>query len=608
MTVPGWVQREGLWRWLSPVLLLAIATVPFVPAIDGAFLDWDDRQNFVENLAYRGLGRANLTWMWTTFHMGHYIPMTWMSLGLDYVLHGMNARGYHLTSIALHGVNALLVYGIALRLLSWTRPDTPWVRRAAGAAIAAALFAIHPLRVESVAWITERRDVLSLAFFLAATLLYISHAGSPPRRGAYLAALACFGCALLSKGSTVTLPGLLLVLNVFPFGRLGGAAGWRGASARRVYIELFPFALLAAGFSALSMLALDPGRQLAPVQKLAVSAFSLCWYLLKTVIPTGLSPLYPMPARVDVLEARFLLSMLAVLALGLALWRLRQRAPAVVACFVAFGLIALPTLGVVQNGPQIAADRYTYHASPALALLAGVVWARRPWSWRMIAATATGLAVSGALTWQQSGYWRSSERLWTRVLEVEPDASLARTALANELVRQGRPAEAIPHFRASLASDSLSAEAENNLGIALQQTGDVAAAVTHFRRAIALDPRHYEAHNNLGGALGALGFHDEALGHFRAALAIRPDFVNAHVNWGNLLVRLGRPREALQHYERAAQLDPHSFATELNWGVALAQQGNMTGAVEHFRRAQTIDPFNPEVRVYLERASRLARP
>src|SRR3989475_7114580 len=243
-------QRRGFW--LVPALIALVTFAAFLPVLQNQFVDWDDQRNFLDNHHYRGLGWTHLRWMWTT-HLGHYIPLTWMTLGLDYVLWGMNPLGYHLTNLLLHAANAVLFYFVAFRILGLGLPD-PGDRRQAdlvlSAGFAALVFAIHPLRVESVAWVTERRDVLSGLFYLSAILIYLRTCERGERgRGWYWAAVGLFACALLSKSMVVNLPVVLLILDVYPLRRLGGSIGWWSEPARRGYVEKIPFVLLAAAAS-----------------------------------------------------------------------------------------------------------------------------------------------------------------------------------------------------------------------------------------------------------------------------------------------------------------------------------------------------------------------
>jgi tetratricopeptide (TPR) repeat protein len=595
--------------WLPPLIVALATFAAFAPALRAAFVTWDDDRNFTDNPYYRGLEWRNLRWMWTTFHMGHYHPLSWMSLGLDYLLWGMNPAGYHAVNLLLHSANAVLFYFIARRLLARASAGTDETTVRLGAAFAAVIFAVHPLRVESVVWITERRDVLSGAFYLGSLLLYLRSRDDDrahPTRD-YCLAVAMFVLALLSKATAVTLPAALLILNIYPLRRLGAEQGWVTTAAQRVYLEIVPFGLLAVGTSLLSIVALHPGHQLSFAAKLAVSAYSLRFYLWNSLAPSGLAPLYEMPKKVDPLAARYLVGYACVIGLSVVAWLARRRWPAVTTGWIAYLVISLPLLGVVQNGPQIAADRYTYQAALAIGAVAGagllVAMSRagRTAAW----GAAAIVGVYGALTWRQTLVWHDSQSLWERVLEIDPQSSIAQTAIANVYHKQGRFAEAIDHYRTAIALDPESMEVQNNLGVALAHEGKYAEAITYYERAVAHKRDYYEAHNNWGAALAQLGDLAGAIDQYRQALAIKPDYADAEVNWGNALVRLNKPEEAIPHYEAALRVRPDQAEAEHNWGVALARQGKYAEAIEHFRAALAINPNHAEAKDYLERAMRL---
>jgi hypothetical protein len=418
--------------------IAVITIIAFLPVLQAQFVAFDDPENFLLNQRYRGLGWDQLRWMWTTTHLGHYVPLSWMTLGLDYLLWGMNPAGYHATNLLLHAVNAVLVYFLARRLLGVESPI--------GATVAALAFAIHPLRVESVAWITERRDMLSLLFSLVSVLLYLRALGEATRfRHRYVWSLVAYACALLSKATAVTVPAALLVMNIVPLRRLGGNVAWSSGEARRVYGEIAPYALAALMFSGLTLLALQPGVQLPWSEKLAVSAYSLAFYLYKTVAPFKLAALYERRPDLNVFAWPFLASYAAIAALIVFCWVARRRWPGFVAALIVFTASLFPLLGVVQNGPQLAADRYTYHAAPALALWVGaaVVLSRSRTVATWIAAIA--LACLGFLTFRQSRVWQDSEALWGRVLELDSASYLANNNLGVVLAEQGRSNEAIAH-------------------------------------------------------------------------------------------------------------------------------------------------------------------
>jgi protein O-mannosyl-transferase len=594
-----------------PFAVAAATFVAFLPVLQNAFVSWDDDKNFVDNPHFRGLGPEQLHWMWTTFHLGHYVPLSWMTLGFDYTLWGMNPLGYHLTNLLLHSANAVLVYAIARRLLAASRgtPESSDGAITLGAAAAALLFSIHPLRVESVAWATERRDVLSAFFALSSVLVYLGIDPAASSRRRYWSAVALFACGLLSKATVMSVPAVLLILNVYPLERLGRSGGWWSDAARRVYKSIVPFAILSLGAATLSIVALHPPSQLSVAQKLAVSAYSLAFYLWKTVVPVGLAPLYEMPQHVDPTETRFLASYVAVAALAAVAWLARKRAPGVTAAIAVFVVITLPMLGVVQNGPQIAADRYTYHAAPALAILAAAGYLSLPHPRALISVLGLGavLLILGTLTWTQTLVWRSPESMWLRVLEVDSTSSIASAAMANVRYKQNRVPEGLAFSQKAVDFASGYAEGHDALGVGLARSARVPEAIIEYRKALVFKPGDDEAESNLGIALASAGHLDSAIVYYQRALAANPDNANAEINWGNALVRLGRGGEAIPHYEHALALQPASADAHLNWGVALALQSRYADAVEHFRAALAIDPDNAEAKTYLERASQLMR-
>jgi tetratricopeptide (TPR) repeat protein len=551
-------------RWIAPACIALVTVVAFLPVLKADFVAYDDPENFLQNLHYRGLGSAQLRWMWTTTHLGHYVPVSWMTLGLDYLLWGMNPAGYHAINLLLHAANAVMLFFIARRVyrLAGIEALGDGLTAVAPAAFAALAFAIHPLRVESVAWITERRDMVSLAFSLAAVLCYLRSIEVGPRsRRWYWLAVGAFMCALLSKATAVTLPATLLVLNVYPLRRIGGSAGWWSASSRQAYQELVPFgvASLAAGVG--SIFALTPGVQLGPSDKLAVSAYSFAFYIWKTIAPTNLAALYERRLPIPALSHAFVASYVVVVLVAAVAWFARRRFPGVTAALVAFTAAIFPLLGFVQNGPQIAADRYTYHAAPALAVMAGAALAM--YNRRAILAGAVAILVSwGILTNRQARVWTNSESLWMRVLQF----------------------------------DSVSSVANNNLGVVLAEQGRSAEAIERYRRSIRTRPSFKYAHNNLGFELAQRGELEAAIAEYREALAIDSAYADAQVNWGNALMQLRRFDEAVAHYAAALRIDPERAAVHFNWGIALRERGDIAGAIDHYERALILDPSMSDAR------------
>ena len=576
-------------RWFTSVLV-AMATVGvFLPALDNEFLSWDDHQNFLQNPHYRGLGWKHLAWMFSTVHMGHYIPLTWVTFGVDYLLWGMDPRGYHLTNVLIHAAAAIVFFHLAARILRLASPGSTISAIQLSALASTLLFAIHPLRVESVAWVTERRDVLSGFFFLAAVLSYVracEAAGSQSRRPRLVVPLVLFAFALLSKSIAVTLPVVLLILDVYPLGRLGARAG--GWLRPGVWIEKVPFfvlsivAAIVAVFAAVSTGALTPVDRLGLGSRLLVSAYAAAFYLLTLLVPRRLAHFYELPVDLSPLASQLVLA--AVLCAGISVLAIamRKRCPGLLAAWSAHVVTLLPVLGLLHNGPQIAADRYTYLPSLGWTLLAGgallsSIPSGRPTLARghglfRVAVPAIVLPVLALLTWQQVHVWRDSHRLWTHALATHP-SSAAHYNVGLGLARQGFSSEAEEHFREALRINPQNSLALNNLAVLLLERGLVADSIVHLRRAIQSNPRNAEAHNNLGSALFRQGDRQEAIEHYRAALRLYPRYVEAHNNLGVALVDQGSVAEAVQEFREALRLRPGFQEAASNLDRALANLG-----------------------------------
>jgi tetratricopeptide (TPR) repeat protein len=609
-----------------------VVVAAFSSALPGGFQQWDDVVLLVDNPAYRGLGWSNLKWMFTTNLMGHYMPLTWITYGLDYVVWGLNPYGYHLTNIVLHAANAALVYLVAQRLFRIVWSGTS----AAGAgglriaaALAALVFGVHPLRVESVAWITERRDVLSGFFFLLAVLMYLRACEVESRDGRpwgkfYWAAVGTFVLALLSKSMAVTLPVVLLVLDVYPLRRLGpGAHGWLTPGPWRIWQEKLPFLFVGAVVSAVAFRALLGGaaatswERLGLPERIAVSAYSVAFYLRKTLVPLDLSPLYELSLPVHMFDRRFLVSGVVVLFITLAALASRRRWPSLLAVWTCYVVMLLPVAGVFHNGHQIAADRYSYSPGVGWALLAGgaVVIAsrglRRARSGRRaLAALAAVLVVSttaalALTTWRQAKIWWDDETLWRHAVRLDPVSSVAASNLGSGLRLRGKLAEAIEQSERALLLRPAYAEAHLNLGLAKAAQGRAGEAERHFRQVFEIRPRSAPAHAGLGALLETQGRLDEALEHFHRALQINPRSASIHNDLGVALARRGRIAEALPELLEAVRIDPSLAAAQNNLGMALAQTGRLTEAADHFRAAIHSNPDYQEAQQNLDHTLRL---
>jgi tetratricopeptide (TPR) repeat protein len=601
-------------------MVAALTLLAFAPVVQNGFVDWDDTDNLTANPFFRGLGWPQLKWMWTTTLMGHYIPLTWMSFGVDYLAWGMNPLGYHLTNLFLHAANAFLVYAIALRLIRLSasggaRDEDVGVRL--GAAFTALLFGLHPLRVESVAWATERRDVLCGLFVLASVLAYLRRAerAEPAHdRRWYSISLGFFALAALSKSMAVTLPAVLLLLDVYPLRRLrGDPRAWLGAPIARVWAEKVPFLAISAIITAVAFVAvrgnLASPIELGVVDRVALSVYQVAFYLWKSIVPLRLAALYELPTPLVVSGWPFALSAVVLATITTLAIVMRPRWPAILTTWVASAIVLIPVSGIFHNGPQIAADRYTYLAALPWAVLVGgglrlwwntlKRWGRPARALALCAPAAVAVAL-GALSWTQTQTWRDSERLWTHALAVSP-SSLAHYNLGVHLDGQGRWDEAITHYRRALEIKPDFAEAHYNWGVDLARQGRWDEAVSRYDHALRLKPDHAEAHYNWGIALARQGQWDAAIAHYARALELRPTFAAAHNNWASALARQGRWREATAHYREAVRLKPDHAEAHHNLGSVLAQQELWDEAIAHYRQALAIRPDFPEARESLAR-------
>jgi Flp pilus assembly protein TadD len=631
-----------LARWLA-LLVAVLAFVAFLPALDGAFLNWDDDRNFLWNTGYRGLGLEQLRWMFTATWMGHYIPITWLSLGLNYVLGGMQPWGYHLGNLLIHAANATLLFVVAGRLLAAASasppPGSDGVSRAGdrssaheaevaatlGAATAALLWALHPLRVESVAWITERRDVLCGFFYLLAVIAYLQ--GATRERalsGRWLAAsLVAFTVALGSKAMAMTLPLTLLVLDVYPLRRL--QLGW----PTLVREKLGHFAL--AGIGALvASWAVTRGAGWTSYDdygigaRLAMTGYSFWFYPWKLVWPESLSPLYELPARIRLLDARFFWPTCGVVAVTALLLLGRRRFPGALAAWLHSIIVLAPVSGIAHAGHQLAHDRYSYLSGLGFAVLAGagVTWlagqrARGRVSRWVAASTLTAVALAlaglGAGTWVHARIWLDSESLWQAAITADPACALCHQKLGAVLQAAGLHREAEVQLTRAIALRPDRPTGHNSLGAFFADRGRLVEAEAELREAIRLMPRYSEATANLGALYARQRRYAEAIPLLRRAVALAPELDTARANLafaldnvGIALAREGRPADAVELFRESTALVPSEPAFWRDLGQALIEDGKVAEAIPPLERAVALRPQGASERFWLARAYLLA--
>jgi protein O-mannosyl-transferase len=586
---PATKTSLGYKAYLLGLVLVIGTFVAYMPVMRAGFI-WDDDAHVTENpnlRSFRGLYRI---WFEPLANQQYY-PLQLTGYWIEYHLWGLRPFGYHAANVLLHALSAVLLWTV-LRELD--------IR---GAWLAAAVFAVHPVEVESVAWISELKNLLSTTFYLGAMLAFFRfrpmsgepQADSPPWRF-YFMATALFLCALLSKTVACSLPAVLALLLWWKRGRL----------ERRDIEVLSPMFLLGITLGLITAWlekhhagASGAEWSLSFLQRCLLAGRALWFYAGKLLWPHPLMFIYP---HWDIDPAAWwqYLFPAATLAVLLVLWSLRSRigrGPLVAA--LCFGCALFPSLGFFNVYPfrySYVADHFQYLASIGIIVLAANGIARvlghsRSWSAPAGNAVCSALLLTlGTLTWKQTRVYHNNETLWRDTVTKNPDAWIAQNNLGILLGNQGRSAEAIARYTEALRLKPDYAEAHNNLGFALSQMGKTDEAIQQYAEALRSDPDDVGARNNLGNALMQMGMLNEASKQYEAALRTKPDYADAHNNFGTLLLRMGRIPEAIQQWEEALQIQPDYPEAHNNLGVALARLGRQTAAMKHWEQAIRINP------------------
>jgi protein O-mannosyl-transferase len=621
------------------VLLLATLAV-FGRTAAHPFVGWDDPDYVTQNSHVRsGWTRESVIWAFTDTEEVNWHPITWLSHMLDVEIHGGDAGGHHRTNVLIHFLNSVLVYALLLSM-------TGAVWRSAAVAL---LFAIHPLHVEVVAWISERKELLSTFFALLASLAYVAHV----RRGCHwrsLLVLAFFALSLMAKAMMVTLPLVFLMLDYWPF---------RRPFSRALIVEKIPLLLLSGAASAIAVLTQEGAGAMVQIdlvpllERIFNAILAYAHYMEKTVWPAGLIIFYPHPYishTGGIRPSAIAIAGSAILLSAISLWVVRSanRPWARVGWFWFLGTL-VPVIGVVQIGNQAMADRYMYF--PSIGLFVLVVWgvdeirdrmsSSAPATASIALASALAMVVLGVVAWHQTGYWRDSIALFRHgieveprnvtlrfnvanhlrdegrfddaaaqyrlILEITPDASGPNLNLGNLLRGQGRLDDAIAHYERALRAEPDYVLARVNLASALAGRGRIDEAIAHYERALREAVREYERslelspndariRNNLGLSLLADRQLDAAIAQFRAALLLRQDHGDTVNNLGVALEEQGNINDAIAAYRRAIAINPDHARAHANLGLLLAARAERKEAQTHLSRALELDPGNPEAR------------
>ena len=601
--------------------MLALVTLAlYWPATRGDFINFDDDLYVTGNVhVQNGLTWAGIKWACWNSVAGNWHPLTMWSHMLVCQVSGLDPWGHHLANVLLHCLNAGLLFLLLQRMTGAT-----W-----RSLLAAALFAVHPLRVESVAWVSERKDVLSACFGLLALIAYARYAEAirpkaelglpkPEGRGSrseaggssslslrpaaayYLLSLFCLGLGLMSKPTLVTWPFVMLLLDYWPLGRLDRSALHAPCSSLlRLVGEKIPFFVLAALMSIVTFLVQQSVGAVAEAESLPLGArvgnalISYGRYLRKLLWPTDLAVFYPHPEHWPL--GLVMLAAGSILGISALLWVQRRQYPFMLVGWFWFLGTLFPMVGLVQVGGLSMADRYTY--IPLIGVVIMASWGAREFTlrwrhqvWALAAAAGAILLLWLALTRQQIGYWRDSEALFRHALKTTENNALAHHNLGIALGGKGETDEAIHEYEEAIRLNPAYALAHNNLGLAWVRKGQREEALVQFQEAIRLKPDFADAHNNLGLTLGEKGQVDEAIRQFQEAIRLKPDYAKARGNLGNALAMKGQRDEAIHQFQEAVRLSPEYAEAHNNLGIALAMKGQRDEAIRQFQEAIRLKP------------------
>lgn len=566
----------------------------FLPSGRFDFINWDDPHYFRDNANIRGLGLENVRWFFTTTYMGHYQPLNWLSYAVDYAIGGLDAGRFHRTQTWLHAAVAAVVCLTTAMLLRTASPSGDRRLRWVAAAFAGLFFGLHPLRIESVAWVSARADILAAMFYLLAVCAYVSFAarcGTARMQGRGLVLVTLlFIAAVLSKEMAVTLPFVLVILDVYPLRRLPlTPARWGDEAYRGVWREKGPWVFVAVvaslnAFRAAAGSGSVAGLDEHPVTtRLAQAAVSIAFYPIKTLLPTGLNPLREMPIGFSWLHPSAAIAG-AWIAVGVCLLvTYRRRIPGLAAAAAAYVVMILPVSGLMQRGAQMVAERYSYLSCIPFAMVLGyslvAVRARRRWSAAAMFMAAGVLAALAYATRAQLSYWRDSETLWQRAVQLDATSGGARAHLAHALRTRGETAEAETLYRQSLSLGWRHPSVYRNLAAICQQKGRWNEAIEYYLSSLRLDPNQWECHFYLAATCEAVGNFADAAAHFAETIRLRPGHVDALVALGRIRMDSDDDRGAEANLQRALALDPvHAEALE-RLSLLRARAGDYAEAV-----------------------------
>jgi len=576
-------------RYAPGLIAAAITFLVYIPALSAGFVNWDDQRYVYENGLIRSIDLEFIKTIFSTIQVSNFHPITMLSYAVDFALWGDNPFGYHLENVVVHSVNTFLAGLLGARLVEARGFKGPSVF--AAALSTALLFGLHPMHVESVAWISEKKDVLSGLFFLLSLLAYLRY--SKKRTfPAYALCFALFILALLSKPMAVTLPAVLIIIDFFPLERFKKESFWKTVAEK---IPFFAASIIVAALTVFAQQGSGALRSLEtdPMGLRILTAFrGFIFYLVKLVFPSNLAPYYPHPLERTIANYQYWGAIVIFAAITVAAVYARKKGKgAFPAAWAFFVVTLLPVIGLVQVGRQAAADRYIYIPAIALFALAGAALARlvqknRTALYPAIAATAVVSIIFSVLTIKQTGVWKDSITLWSHEIKVYPmTVPMAYNSRGQALHAKGEPEKAIEDYSAAIALNPFDPFPYNNRAFAYEDTGRDALAIEDYSKAISLDPAFFNARNNRGIAFGKAGRLAEAADDFTAALRIDPSSSSAYLNRGFAFMGMERFDEALADFTKADAISPGNPVIAYNMGLVYLKLKETDRAQGFFRRA-----------------------
>ncbi len=568
------------------VLLAAVTFVVYLPVRNHEFVRYDDDKYITENPnVLSGLTLENIKWAFTAGHESNWHPLTWLSHQLDCMLFGKNAGAHHLVNVVYHVANTLLLFIVFGRMTKRIWPS----------AFIAALFALHPLHIESVAWAAERKDVLSTFLWLLTMLAYVRYA-ERPSIVRYLSALVLFALGLMAKPMLVTLPFILLLLDYWPLERFGDSK----TPVRKLILEKLPFVFLSTISSIITVVAQQKGGAMLSVYNLPMkeriinAAVSYLGYIGKMIWPRRLAVLYPHPVNGTPVSRAVIFGTILIVITTFIIYHGRRHKYLILGWLWYLGAL-VPVIGIIQVGAQAMADRYTYIPLTGLFVIIafGVadIFRNVPFKNIILAvAAASVLCACTIMTSIQLKFWKDSVSLFEHTLDAVENNYVIQNNYGNILNELNRPGEAVKYYEEAIKALPRAPDIHNNLGNALRDTGKIDEAIRQYKIALEIDPDFSIAHLNLALALAAKGEYDEAVMHYKKHIGPDADTSKLYHELGTILVRHGNIEEAIKQFKKGLYINPDSVEILCDLGLAEAKNGRPAEAIEYYKKALQIDP------------------